>query len=306
MKKKYTVMIFDESRMGEVKTRKVSSRLIRFALMSVALYVFISGAGFFYLNSLYKERSVLSKYKTENLKLKDKIAGYETQLIDINEKLAGVTELENKIKSLASYGAPAAASKQLAVGGKEVDVLQDLSKVSERKDKRFFEQLNTTLTSLGKEIEKKSVSLSELADFLEEQKLMLSSTPSVWPVKGWISSGFGYRISPFTGRRVFHEGLDIATKYNTPVHATAKGIVVFAGRKAGYGKMVIIDHGYGYVTKYGHNNKLLVKAGDKVKKGDVISLVGSTGRSTGPHVHYEVLVNGIPVNPLKFIVSTNG
>jgi len=305
MKKKYTVMIFDESRLGEVKTRKISSRVIRLALFSMALYVFISGAGFYYLNNLYKERTVLSQYKVENLELKDKIAGYESQLITINEKIAGVMELENKVRGLAAYGDTSAEGRQLAVGGKEVDVLQDLSKVSERKDKRFFEQLNTTLTSLGMEIEKRAVSLSELADFLEEQKLMLSSTPTIWPVKGWISSGFGYRISPFTGRRVFHEGLDIATKYNVPVKAAAKGIVVFAGRKAGYGKTVIIDHGYGYITKYGHNNKLLVKAGDKVSKGDLISEVGSTGRSTGPHVHYEVLVNGIPVNPLKFIVGTN-
>ncbi|MGD9809147.1 MAG: M23 family metallopeptidase [Deferribacterales bacterium] len=305
MKKKYTVMVFDESRLEEVKTRKISSRVIRFALMSLALYVFISGAGFYYLTNLYKERTVLSQYKEENLQLKDKIAGYESQMITLNEKIAGVMELENKVRSLAAYGDKSKEARQLAVGGKEVDVLQDLSKVSERKDKRYFEELNNTLTNLGMEIEKRAVSLSELADFLEEQKLMLSSTPTIWPVKGWISSGFGYRISPFTGRRVFHEGLDIATKYNVPVKATAKGVVVFSGRKAGYGKTVIIDHGYGYITKYGHNNKLLVNAGDKVEKGDVISEVGSTGRSTGPHVHYEVLVNGIPVNPLKFIVGTN-
>ncbi len=305
MKKKYTVMIFDESRLGEVKTRKISSRIIRFAILSVALYVFVSGAGFYYLNNLYKERSVLSKYQEENLKLKNKIAGYEAQIISINEKVAGVLELEDKVRNLASYGTSDKSNKQLAVGGKEVDVLQDLSKVSERKDKRFFEGLNTTLSNLGMEIEQRAVSLSELADFLEEQKLMLSSTPTIWPVKGWISSGFGYRISPFTGRRVFHEGLDIATKYDVPVQAAAKGIVVFSGRKAGYGKTIIIDHGYGYITKYGHNNSLTVKAGDKVNKGDHIAMVGSTGRSTGPHVHYEVLVNGIPVNPLKFIVGSN-
>ncbi|PLX70250.1 MAG: peptidase M23 [Denitrovibrio sp.] len=305
MKKKYTVMIFDESRLGDVKTRKISSRTIRLIMLSLALYVFVSGAGFYFLNDLYKERSVLTQYKEENLNLKDKIAGYESQLISINDKIAGVLELEDKVRNLASYGQPTQEGKQLAVGGKEVDVLQDLSKVSERKDKRFFEELNSTITSLGAEIEKRAVSLSELADFLEEQKLMLSSTPTIWPVKGWISSGFGYRVSPFTGRRVFHEGLDIATKYNTQVKAAAKGVVVFSGRKAGYGKTIIVDHGYGYITKYGHNNKLLVKAGDKISKGDLIAEVGSTGRSTWPHVHYEVLVNGIPVNPLKFIVGTN-
>lgn len=179
MKKKYTVMIFDESRLGEVKTRKISSRIIRFAILSVALYVFVSGAGFYYLNNLYKERSVLSKYQEENLKLKNKIAGYEAQIISINEKVAGVLELEDKVRNLASYGTSDKSNKQLAVGGKEVDVLQDLSKVSERKDKRFFEGLNTTLSNLGMEIEQRAVSLSELADFLEEQKLMLSSTPTI-------------------------------------------------------------------------------------------------------------------------------
>jgi murein DD-endopeptidase MepM/ murein hydrolase activator NlpD len=305
MKKKYTVMIFDESRLDEVQTRKISSRTIRLILFSVAVYIFVSGASFFYLTNLYKERTVLTEFKDENIELKNKIAGYEVQLNDINMKLASITELEDKVRGLASYGKSDKGGKSLAIGGKEIDVLQDLSKVSERKDIRFFEGLNNTLNSLGMELEKKSVSLSELADFLEEQKLMLSSTPTIWPVKGWISSGFGYRISPFTGRRVFHEGLDIATKYNAPVKSAAKGIVIFSGRKAGYGKTVIIDHGYGYITKYGHNNKLLVKAGDKVGKGDLIAEVGSTGRSTGPHVHYEVLVNGIPVNPLKFIVGSN-
>ena len=129
------------------------------------------------------------------------------------------------------------------------------------------------------------------------------STPTIWPVRGWVSSKFGFRTSPFSGRRVFHEGLDIAARYGLPVRATAKGIVVFAGEKAGYGNIVTIDHGYGYMTRYGHNSSLTVKVGDKVEKGDVIAKVGSTGRSTGPHVHYEVLVNGIPVNPQKFIID---
>ena len=132
------------------------------------------------------------------------------------------------------------------------------------------------------------------------------STPTIWPVKGWVSSPFGFRSSPFSGRRVFHEGLDIAARYGLDIHATAKGIVVYAGDKAGYGKIVTIDHGYGYMTRYSHNSRITVKVGDKVNKGDVIAKVGSTGRSTGPHCHYEVLVNGIPVNPMKFIIDENG
>ncbi|MGE4318567.1 MAG: M23 family metallopeptidase [Deferribacterales bacterium] len=304
MKKKFTVMIFDESRLGDVKTRKISSTFITVFLAAVFLYVAASSAGFYYLSNLYKEKQVLITYKTENIKLKKQINGYENQLVVINDKLASVSELENKVRSLAVYGKAGSGKKQLAIGGKEVDVTQDISSISARKDKDYFKDLSSALTNLGTELEKKALSLSELADYLEEQKLLLSSTPSIWPTNGWISSHFGYRISPFTGRRVFHEGLDVASKIGAPVRATAAGTVVFSGRKNGYGRVVIIDHGFGYMTKYAHNSANLVNAGDKVKKGDRIAQVGNSGRSTGPHVHYEVLVNGVPVNPLKFIVSS--
>ena len=306
--KKFTVMIFDESRLGDVKTRKISSSLIQFSLAAIIFYVAASAAGLYYLKNLYSnifnEKQTLVAYKAENKKLKKQINGYENQLVVINDKLASVSELENKVRSLAVYGKAGGGKKQLAIGGKEVDVAQDLSAISARKDKDYFKDLSSALTNLGSELEKKTLSLSELADYLEGQKLLLSSTPSIWPTNGWVSSHFGYRISPFTGRRVFHEGLDVASKIGAPVRATAAGTVVFAGRKNGYGKVVIIDHGFGYMTKYAHNSNMLVHAGQKVFKGEKIALVGSSGRSTGPHVHYEVLVNGVPVNPLKFIVSS--
>ncbi|WP_022850765.1 M23 family metallopeptidase [Limisalsivibrio acetivorans] len=303
MKRKYTIMIFDESRMGAVKTRKISLGSIKLILMLLGIYVLISGAGFYFLNDLYSERSEMLAFKKENEQLKDKITGYASQLDDIKRKIASVDELEYKVRNLATYSGGAEGTKQLAIGGKEVDIIQDLSAVSERKEKEFFEELNETLVDLGVEIEKRSASLSELANFLEENRLIMSSTPSIWPTKGWISSGFGYRRSPFTGRRVFHEAIDIATKTGTPIKAGAKGVVIFSGRKAGYGKVLIIDHGFGYVTKYAHCNKLYLKEGESVEKGQVVAEVGNTGRSTGPHLHYEVLVNGVPVNPMKFIIS---
>lgn len=128
-----------------------------------------------------------------------------------------------------------------------------------------------------------------------------STTPSIWPVNGPITSNFGYRNNP-TGSGVgFHSGVDIAVDYGTPVRATAAGKVTIAGWVDGYGNLVEIDHGNGFTTRYGHNSILLVVPGQEVQTGDIISLAGSTGNSTGPHVHYEVRVNGTPTNPLLFL-----
>ena len=142
-----------------------------------------------------------------------------------------------------------------------------------------------------------------LFNFLQDQRTLLSSTPAIRPVKGWTTSGFGNRKSPFTGLPEFHKGLDIATRMATPVIATADGIISFTGTKGLLGRVAVIDHGHGIVTRYGHLNKIFKKRGEAVKRGDIIARVGISGRTTGPHVHYEVLLNGIPVNPIKYILN---
>ena len=128
-----------------------------------------------------------------------------------------------------------------------------------------------------------------------------SNYPSIWPVNGTITSNFGYRGNPIGGGTGFHEGVDIAVDYGSPVRVTASGKVTMAGWVDGYGNLVEVDHGGGFVTRYGHNSMLLVVVGQEVKTGDIISLAGSTGRSTGPHVHYEVRVNGTPTDPMLFL-----
>jgi murein DD-endopeptidase MepM/ murein hydrolase activator NlpD len=142
-----------------------------------------------------------------------------------------------------------------------------------------------------------------LYEGLKSQRNLLSSTPSIRPTEGWLSSGFGYRVSPFTGLREFHKGLDFAGRKGTKIIAPADGVVSFTGRNGSYGKMIKIDHGHGIITRYGHLQKALKKRGEAVKRGDVIALMGNTGHSTGPHLHYEVLLNGLPVNPKKYILN---
>ena len=132
---------------------------------------------------------------------------------------------------------------------------------------------------------------------------MLAHTPSVWPTKGWVSSRFGYRISPFTSEREFHKGLDISTRKKSPVIAPSDGIVSSVRWDHGYGKLLSISHGYGVKTRYAHLDEVLVKQGQYVKRGQKIALVGDTGRTTGPHLHYEVHLNEVPVNPLRYILN---
>jgi murein DD-endopeptidase MepM/ murein hydrolase activator NlpD len=138
---------------------------------------------------------------------------------------------------------------------------------------------------------------------LEGQVNLLAATPSIRPTTGWVTSRFGYRKSPFTGARTFHSGLDIATRQGTPVVAPADGAITFAGPKGLMGNMLTIRHGHGIVTRYGHLSKIFKKVGAKVKRGDLIAHVGNTGRSTGPHLHYEVLLSGVPVNPARYILN---
>lgn len=158
------------------------------------------------------------------------------------------------------------------------------------------------LAALTQTIDDREQKLNLLEDLLMNRKLRREIHPSGRPVKsGWVSSYYGYRKDPFTGRKAFHQGVDVAGKKGSDVIAVAAGVVTWAGRRSGYGRLVEISHGNGYVTRYGHNSKLLVEEGDTVTKGGLLALMGSSGRSTGPHVHFEVLRNGKPVNPSNYL-----
>jgi murein DD-endopeptidase MepM/ murein hydrolase activator NlpD len=147
----------------------------------------------------------------------------------------------------------------------------------------------------------RELSLGELIAQLEDKHHHLVSSPAIWPTKGWLTSRFGNRVSPFTGLRQFHSGIDIAGQHGTPVIAPARGRVSFVGDKGPLGKTVILEHGYGVRTHYGHNSDITVRVGQEVDRGQVIARLGNTGRSTGPHLHYSVEVRGRAKNPLDFI-----
>jgi murein DD-endopeptidase MepM/ murein hydrolase activator NlpD len=219
-----------------------------------------------------------------------------TRLRDLDRRLRAAIGLET---------AEAETPSAIAQGGADTVSRTALLDALKQRSGRLVDWVNRDLSALGQEINSRERSLRELKAFVEEKASVLAATPTILPVKGLVTAGYGYRKSPFTGQRELHEGLDIAAPYGTPILATADGIVTFAGPLAGYGNTVFVDHGHGFATFYGHCSSYRVREAQRVRRGQVIAFVGTTGRTTGPHVHYEVHVNGVISNPMKYTVETS-
>ncbi|MBF0440598.1 MAG: M23 family metallopeptidase [Oligoflexales bacterium] len=220
------------------------------------------------------------------------------------EKLAEITQLQvSDVSKKTGIGPLSVAEYNIAQKNSSNKDSKNYFPLGIDIDKLVFKTVFDNLDNVGQEANENALELQRLLSKLSQEKSMLLSIPSIAPVNGWLASGYGSRISPFTGKKIWHMGIDIASPIGTPVYSPAGGVVIFSGAKSGFGKFIMIAHGYGIVTRYGHNAENLVQAGQKVKRGDQIGAVGSTGRTTGPHCHYEVLVNGINVNPKKFILN---
>lgn len=212
------------------------------------------------------------------------------QLDALGQKLVKAGHLDNGEFNFSEPPPLGGPEDDDALGGQQQVEVPDLDKMVAR---------------LDAQISDREKQLSLLNELLANKHLQQESYVEGRPLRhGWISSWFGYRIDPFDGKREFHPGIDFAAKRGTPIHAVAAGVITWAGRRGGYGNMVEITHDTGLRTRYGHCEKILVHKGDIVKKGQVIALVGSTGRSTGPHVHFEVIKDGRKVNPKSYIARS--
>ncbi|RLB33908.1 MAG: peptidase M24, partial [Deltaproteobacteria bacterium] len=220
----------------------------------------------------------------------------------INEKLCELKEFDKRLKIMVNLETSEDPGEKNGIGGSDQTTLA-LLKTHKNNQKELIRSMHEAIDDLNAEIALGKKEKVDLDKFLENQKMLLASTPSIWPTRGWLSSGFGYRISPFTGQKEFHKGIDISTRMKAPIVAPANGIVTRIAWDHGYGRILTLTHGHGIVTRYAHLSKVLVKKGQYVKRGETIALVGNTGRSTGPHLHYEVLLNGMPVNPLRYILN---
>lgn len=230
------------------------------------------------------------------------IQEFAEEITSLKMKLVGLNNFENKIRIIANIEKKNEQDNLFGIGGsipEDIVAQIPLSKKHNSLMREMHEQIN----QINLATDNQNNGFESLFKYIKEQQNLLASTPAIRPATGWTTSRFGYRTSPFTGRREFHKGFDIANRKGTPIIATANGTVTFAGLRGAFGNIVVIDHGHGMVTRYAHTDKTLVKRNDKVKRGDTIALIGDTGRSTGPHVHYEVHLNGIPINPEKYILN---
>ena len=248
-------------------------------------------------------------YENQIIDQKEIIAGQHAQIqtftSEINKlksKLVTLNNFEKKIRVIANLDQEKDRESLFGVGGSIPEDLAtdvDLTK----RQAGLIREMHEQVDSLHLATSNQKTGFSSLLEALEGQKNLLACTPAIRPVRGWMTSRFGYRNSPFTGRRELHKGLDIANRKGTQIIAPADGIVKFTGRKGLLGKTIDIDHGHGMITRYGHLKEILKKRGEPVKRGDIIAEMGDTGRSTGPHLHYEVHLNGVPVNPIKYILN---
>ncbi len=223
----------------------------------------------------------LNLMQHENRLLREKNQEAESKYDQLNNRLAALDTTQRKLAEVSGVSRTADVSQSIGQGGPDSE-----TNVSD---------IEQTTAALENE-------LRHIKDVFDRNQVKLSSTPSGWPVRGYITDGFGSRRNPFGGGGYEnHAGLDIATNHGTAIEATADGIVIYAGMHGGYGNVVVVDHGYGVTTRYGHMSKLEVQVGQHVTRGKLVGAVGSTGRSTAPHCHYEVRLHDRPVNPLNYI-----
>jgi murein DD-endopeptidase MepM/ murein hydrolase activator NlpD len=271
----------------------------------VILAVFVFGLGYLVTDYYGVKKMVaeLDRLRLEARQQQQQLVTFAKSFDDLQSEMTRLRQFDMKLRVMADLDGVVYPEQIMGIGGENPEPFNPLEGEVSFQDPTIISSMNRSLDRLKTDVSIQERSFQELVEYLEDQKSLLASTPAIWPVKGWLTSTFGYRSSPFTGRRELHKGLDIATRSGTPIIAPADGLVVFAGREGGFGNMIIVDHGYGITTRYGHCSSLEVKLGQKVKRGDVIARVGNTGRSTGPHVHYEVAVNGVSVNPSRYILN---
>lgn len=258
------------------------------------------------VDQVFEARSL----RQENARLQERLTIVTNKVDEVDSRLADLRGFDEKLRALTDLRD---TERGLSMGG-----LKPASGGTNRSDFSAFAVplegddpavaqlrdalLDSRLSGLTAEAQRQLSSLADLVDHFSEREVLLKSTPSIAPARGLLTSGFGAREDPFTGSFSVHSGLDIANIVGTEIFAPGDGIVIFAGEKSEYGNCVVVDHGRDITTLYGHLDRFIVKTGDKVTRGQHMANLGNTGRSTGPHLHYEVRLNGVPVNPRRYVM----
>jgi murein DD-endopeptidase MepM/ murein hydrolase activator NlpD len=252
-----------------------------------------------------------SQYKSENEELNQNLVLLKKKMKALEKKLTSLHSLDQKLRKRTDLHGQ---GRKLAMGPLSGPV--DTNSFPRHHLEGFAFPVDSPagstlhdglledhIDSLVRQSDHRLDSLRQLREYYRERNSLLASIPSIWPSSGYFTSGFGYRRDPFTGGQIMHQGVDIAGPEGTPVISPASGSVIYVGDGGGYGQMIALDHGNGLITRYGHLSRTLIKMGQRVKRGDHIGATGNTGRSTGPHLHYEVRIHGVAVDPKRYVLN---
>ncbi len=298
----YSVLIVSDATSTN-KEFSISSKLIKNSIFAVSVLLLFFGFVIFDYLTISFDKEKMKQLQNKNETQAALITDLSSKMSSLNQSLQELNSFKKKILVATGLTSPYAL-KEVGRGGPATSAIinQQLSEVPATANSTIQ---NNNITAMAdnylKETKEIGKTFRNVEKVIDVQKIRLASIPSIWPTSGYISDSYGMRTHPITGKREFHPGLDIATQLGNPIIAPANGVVLQAEFQRYMGNMILIDHGFGYTTRYGHLANFNVKEGDPVTRGQVIGYVGNTGRSTAPHLHYEVRIHGVHKNPFNFI-----
>lgn len=307
-KKNYSIIIVT----GATSTNKefvISSKLIKNSIFAFSLLLLIFGFVIFdYLTTSF-DKEKMNRLEKENIEKAEVIETLTKDFRSLEKYLAQMETYKKRIMVAVGLTSPHAL-EEVGVGGPggegpimnmEGPAEMPSAKNPAQAKKQSYTEILKDVKNLTREARDVEKTLKFVESQIDQQKAKLACTPALWPTRGYLTDSFGMRTHPITGKRHYHNGLDIATQLGNKIVAPADGYVILTDRTSIMGNLIHIDHGFGFATRYGHLASFAVKEGDRVKRGQVIGYVGNTGRSTAPHVHYEVIYNNKNQNPMNFI-----
>lgn len=295
----YTLLILPKKDKAAKKISMSGTLVWGVSISIMVLVLFMSYLSYDYIH-IRREQAELNRLKQQTAEQRRQIDGLVSKVDRFAVKMDELRQVDQKIRIMAKLVVGKNKDQLLGIGGPVSEENRLRSKVV-ADDQAMISVIGRQVEHLMDDAAVRERSFTDLLVFLQRKKSLLAATPSVWPVLGWVTSEFGKRLSPFGSEPELHKGIDIATRAGTPVHAPADGIVAEVAYRHDLGQMVRIDHGHGISTLFGHLSRAIVRNGTTVRKGDRIGLVGNTGRSTGSHLHYTVNMNGVAVNPRKYL-----
>jgi murein DD-endopeptidase MepM/ murein hydrolase activator NlpD len=304
--RRYTILVADRTS-GVVRRVTISARPVMAVACAVVTLPVLIGIGAAWkaksdVSTLYVSHQALeaenSNYRGATEALAEQISSLQSAIADLGTRSALDPALSRAMEKL-----PAIVKARAMGGGTSTGTQSSKQQTAYAKTLSAFASPDDTFGLLRTVLEGLESRLHDVRSTVEKRNALAAATPSIWPAHGWLSSGMGSRRDPVTGGADFHPGLDIAGDRGQPVYSTAAGRVTHVGYQGAYGNLIVVDHGFGLETKYGHLSRFSVKKGQQVKRGDVLGLIGATGRTTGAHLHYEVHANGRLLNPLQLLTQ---